>query len=236
MDVVVRCQDVKKTFGTRTALQDITVKIPSHQVVGILGPNGSGKSSLFRLILGLNQPDSGEISVLGRKPGWNNNHQIAYLPDRARWYGDHTVEGAFQWGMDLLPGFDASKANELADWMEIDKKMRVDGMSKGQEARLMLIMCLARNVPLIVLDEPFTGIDTPSRERIIDALIDRVTEREQTILISTHEIYEAEGLFDSVFFMNEGRVELSGPAEELRAKHGSMVELVGKMSHGGRGR
>ncbi|SFS96424.1 ATP-binding cassette domain-containing protein [Marininema halotolerans] len=234
-DPVVQFRDVNLSYGSRMVLQDFNIEIPSQQVVGILGPNGSGKSSFFRLIMGLNQPDDGEIAVLGHSPGWRNNHQIAYLPDRARWYGNHTVEGAIQWGGDLLPGFDSMKAKELAEWMEIDSSMRIDEMSKGQEARLMLIMCLARKVPLIILDEPFTGIDTHSRERIMDALIDYVTEGEQTILISTHEIYEAEGLFDSVFLINEGQVALSGEAELLRAEHGSMMQLVKKMSHGGRG-
>ncbi|MFC7394950.1 ABC transporter ATP-binding protein [Scopulibacillus cellulosilyticus] len=221
----VNCNQIAKRYGDKYALEELSISIPENKIVGILGPNGSGKSTLFRMITGLVKPDSGEIEVLGKTPGWKTNRDIAYLPDRARWYPNQTVADAFQWAEQLLPGFDMDNAKDLANFMEMDLDLRANGMSRGQEARLMLILCMARNVPLVILDEPFSGIDVISRERIIEGMIDYLSDRDQTILISTHEIYEVEGMFDYAIFLNQGKAILSEDVEELRAQYGSMHDI-----------
>lgn len=225
----IRCTNVTKRYGTKNALDELNLAIPEGRVVGVLGSNGAGKSTLFRTILGLVRPDSGDITVMGQLPGYKTNSQIAYLPDRARWYHDHTVQKALQWGDHFLPEFNLDEANRIASFMKLDPDMKVGGMSKGQEARLMLVLCLARHVPLMILDEPFSGIDTLSREQIIDSLIDYISEKDQTILLSTHEIYEAEGLLDYAVFLEEGRVVLADDSEVLRSRYGSLHSIPRKL-------
>jgi ABC-2 type transport system ATP-binding protein len=117
-------------------------------------------------------------------------------------------------------------ARVLAEFMKVDLDAHVRDMSRGQEARVMLILCIARRVPLIILDEPFSGIDAISRARIIDCLIDHISDGEHTVLISTHELYEAEALFDHAVFLDAGRVVLSGDADELRRQYGSMHSIM----------
>ncbi|WP_067924349.1 ABC transporter ATP-binding protein [Alicyclobacillus shizuokensis] len=221
-ETAVLCEQVEKRYGANRALDGLDLTIPAGRVVGVLGPNGSGKSTLFRMITGLVRPDAGRIRVFGEAPGWRTNRDIAYLPDRARWYSDHTVQQAFRWAETFLPGFSLEEALGLAEFMKLPLDGRVRDMSRGQEARVMLILCIARRVPLIILDEPFTGIDTVSREKIIDALIDRVSDGERTVLISTHELYEVEALFDLAVFLESGRVIRSGDTDELRRQFGSM--------------
>ncbi|HET7577968.1 MAG TPA: ABC transporter ATP-binding protein [Bacillales bacterium] len=225
----VHFQNVTKQYGKKSALDQLNLSLPSGGIVGVLGPNGSGKSTLFRLITGLTRPDSGTISVLDQSPGWKTNANIAYLPDRARWYPDHTVERAFEWGQSFLPGFELQTAQRLAADMKLEPDMKADGMSRGQEARLMLILCIARKVPLIILDEPFSGIDALSREKIVEGLIDHMDGSGQTVLISTHEIHEAEGLFDRTVFLDNGQVKLTGEADELRREYGSMDTLLRRL-------
>lgn len=225
-NMAVTCTDVSKRYGNRMALNGLTLEIPSGGIVGILGPNGSGKSTLFRTLMGITRPDSGNISVLGSVPGWETNAKIAYLPDRARWYADHTVRKALDWGSSLLPNFDRSRALALAHEMNLDLGQSVNGMSRGTEARLMLILCLARQVPLMILDEPFVGIDLISREKIIDALVASATEQETTVLLSTHEISDTESLFDYAVFLRAGRVERHGDADFLRSQYGSMRDIM----------
>lgn len=109
--------------------------------------------------------------------------------------------------------------------MDLDLAVQVSTLSKGQEARLHIILCLARRVKLVLLDEPFSGIDLLSRERIIQLIINSMIDQPQTILISTHEIHETEGLFDHVVFLNKGRLVLEGDAEALRQEKGSIESI-----------
>ncbi|GGE56887.1 ABC transporter ATP-binding protein [Pullulanibacillus camelliae] len=225
MSTVIQCRDVIKTYDDKKALNGLTLDIPEQSIVGVLGPNGCGKSTFFRSLVGLVQPDSGVLEILNQKPNWRNNADIAYLPDRARWYPNHTVRRAFDWAESFLPHFIREQAEKLADFMELDLDLKARGMSKGQEARLMLILCMARDVPVVILDEPFSGIDVLSREQIIEGIIDYLHEREQTILISTHEIHEIEGLFDFTVLMDKGKAIWTGRTEALRAEYGSMHQV-----------
>ncbi len=229
MSNIIECQSVSKRFGNKYAIDHLNLSLPSGKVIGILGENGAGKSTLFRLLTGLSSPEEGSIKILGQKPGYNTNAKIAYLPDRARWYTDHKVNDAFVWGENFLPGFVRQDADRLLSLMNIDIEMDVSGMSRGQEARLMLIMCLARDVPLIILDEPFSGIDTVSREKIVEGLIDYISDRQQTILISTHEIYEVEGLLDYVVYLEDGKIRLAEDSDQIRKTYGAIHCLPKKL-------
>ncbi|GMA57664.1 ABC-2 type transport system ATP-binding protein [Alicyclobacillus sacchari] len=226
IEYAVKCLQVGKRYGRSQALCNLSLSLPQGRTIGILGPNGSGKSTLFRLLMGLSQPDSGHIEILGQRPSWQVNRDIAYLPDRARWYVGDTVRDAFRYAQRLLPGFSQHLADNLADVMEISLHMKVDAMSRGQEARLMILLCVAREVPLIILDEPFSGIDLLSRERIIECLIHHMSRREVTMLVSTHELHEAEPLLDHAVFLNRGELIMSGDADELRAHHGSLERIM----------
>lgn len=227
---VIEAKVLSKRYGQKQAIDQLTLQVERGSVTALLGANGAGKSTFFRMVTGLVSPDGGELTVLGRAPGWQTNRQIAYLPDRARWYKQYTTEGTLRFGEQFLPGFDSRQARQMAEQMHLPLDMLVQGMSKGQEARLMLILCVCRDVPLIILDEPFSGIDGASRAAIMDGLIDAISERQQTLLLSTHEITEAEGLFDNVLFLSKGHLRFSGSAEALRAEFGSIDRLARQLS------
>ncbi|MBB6635612.1 ABC transporter ATP-binding protein [Cohnella thailandensis] len=225
MTVAIKGAGITKSYGKRRALDGFDIEVPEYAITAILGPNGAGKSTFMRMLTGMVEPDSGTLTVLGERPSWQNNRRISYLPDRARWYQGHTVEKAIEWGARLLPEFRKDEAWELAGSLGLEADLETEGMSKGQEARLMLALCLAREVPLLILDEPFSGIDMLSREKIVAALIDSFSTRRQTVLICTHEIAETESLFDHAVFVNDGRTALAGSVEDLRAERGSMQDI-----------
>jgi ABC-2 type transport system ATP-binding protein len=215
---IVTFQQVVKSYGRKRALDGITLSFPKGKVIGLLGENGAGKSTMFKMMVNLIQPTSGEVRVLGQKPSWRLNEHIAYLSDRARWYKHHSVEEAIQYGAQVFPRFDLEKAKQMAEFMKLEPTQHVSDMSKGQEARLQLLLSLARDVDLILLDEPFSGIDLLSREKIVELMIDTMTEGEKTIIISTHDIHEVEGLFEHVVFLKGGTVVSQTDVEALRQK------------------
>ena len=225
MSNAIEIQYLNKSYGSKKALDDLYVSFPEGQITGLLGPNGAGKSTLFKVIVGLVKPQCGNISVFGQHPHWKLNAEIAYLPDRAKWYKVHTIQQALTYALHVLPGFDLPRALQMVNLMKLDLDEQVSALSKGQEARLHIILCLARKVKLVLLDEPFSGIDLLSRERIIQSLIDSMMEQPQTIVISTHEIHEAESLFDHVVFLNKGELILEGNAEALRQEKGSIESI-----------
>ncbi|THF75122.1 ABC transporter ATP-binding protein [Cohnella fermenti] len=225
MKAAIKGEGLTKRYGKRKALDNFDIEVPEYAITAILGPNGAGKSTFMRMLTGLVAPDSGSLTVLGERPSWRQNRLVSYLPDRARWYQGQTVESAIEWGTKLLPEFRRDTAWELAGSLGLEADLETEGMSKGQEARLMLTLCLAREVPLLVLDEPFSGIDMISREKIVLALIDAFATRRQTVLICTHEIAETESLFDHAVFVKDGRAALSGGVEELRSRSGSMQDI-----------
>ncbi|WP_088187311.1 ABC transporter ATP-binding protein [Desulfosporosinus sp. FKA] len=216
---------LSKSYGSKIALDDLYVSFPEGQITGLLGPNGAGKSTLLKVIVGLVKPQAGNVQLFGQPPHWKLNAKIAYLPDRAKWYKAHTIERALNYALTILPGFDLPRALKMVITMDLDLDSRVSALSKGQQASLYVILCLARKVKLVLLDEPFTGIDLLSRERIIQSLIDSMIDQPQTIIISTHEIYETESLFDHVVFLNRGKLVLEGNVEALRQEKGCIESI-----------
>ena len=216
---------VAKDFEKKPALDHLTVAFPTGQITGLLGPNGAGKSTLLKMLVGLVHQDEGTISVFGRSPSWRNNGEIAYLPDRGRWYALQTIAEALAYAQVIFPAFDLDLARKMADSMDLDPAAQVSTLSKGLEARLNLILCLARRVRLVLLDEPFSGIDLVSRDKITQNIIDSMLDLPKTIIICTHEIHEAESIFDHVIFLDQGRQVLAGNAEQLRAEKGSIESV-----------
>ena len=222
MNNIIETHGLTKTYNGKPAIDNLTVAFPEGKVSGLLGPNGAGKSTLLKLLVGLAKADSGTITVFGEKPSWAVNARISYLPDRAKWYRHHTVEHALNYSSLIFPSFNLEKAKEKVRFMELDMKSEVGSLSKGHQACLMLAICLARDTGLVLLDEPFSGIDLISRERIIHSIIDSLAEQKQTFIISTHEIYDAESLFDYAVFLDRGKLLKAEEAEALRAGDGSI--------------
>ncbi|SFJ73692.1 ABC transporter ATP-binding protein [Thermoflavimicrobium dichotomicum] len=225
MQKAVELRHVTRRYGKKIALHDVSMAIPKGKAIGLLGENGAGKSTLLKLIAGIMKPTSGEIKVFDETPNWRIRERIAYLGDLSQWYKFQRIDEAIQYAANIFPHFQIEKAKEYLDFMKLDPQRKVEELSKGQTMRLQLILCLARQVDLFLLDEPLSGIDLISREKIIDLLIELLSEREVTLIISTHEIHEAEGLFEHVILLQNGKVVKEGDAEQLRVEVGSIQKV-----------
>ncbi|MBC7222634.1 ABC transporter ATP-binding protein [Candidatus Bipolaricaulota bacterium] len=219
--MVVRLCGVTKKYGRVEALRGVDLEIPCGQVVGLLGPNGAGKSTLLRILAGMCFPSTGTVEVLGGPPR-RHRARIAFLPEPGcllPWMTPPQVE---RLARGLFPDFQVQRFRELLEFLEVPARP-AGTLSRGERQRLELALITSRNADLYLLDEPLGGVDLVSRRRILQGLI-RTWRSEATTIISTHEVHEAEGLFERVVFLNQGRVVLDEMAENLRAQGRSVAE------------
>ena len=221
---VIEMTGIHKRYLLKHALKGIDLRIQRGTIVGLLGPNGSGKSTLLKMLAGLIYPTSGLIRVNGREPDVRNKAHIAYLPEIDNLYGWMTVKETLGFVASFYRDWETDKAAHMLDAMELDPKQKVRNLSKGMRARLKLIVALSRNVPLVLLDEPFSGIDPSSRAAIIRSIIREFRSDEQTIVLSTHSVKESEPMFDDVVFLRDGQVHTHDTAENLRTEYGCSLE------------
>ncbi len=224
---MIEFKEVSKYFGSVKALDNMSVNYTGGKITGLFGPNGSGKSTALKTIVSLNKADSGEVLIFGKKPSVETREDISYLPEIDYIYPWMTIQKAADFVKGIYGDWDDAKYNDLIKFLGLEPEMVVKKISRGMRAKVKLLLCFSRNAEIMLLDEPLSGIDILTRDKIIETIIKDYRVGEQTIIISTHEIQEVEGLVDDVVFIREGRVILQGEAEKLRNEN--KLSLVGLM-------
>lgn len=156
-DTLLYLQDVSKRFGKKTALDHISLEIAPGRMVGLLGSNGSGKSTLIKLINGLLVPSSGQIFICGQAPGPKTKAIVSYLPERTYLPDTVRVKGLLSFFRDFYTDFDAAKAEEMLQKLDIDPSSPLKTLSKGTREKVQLIMVMSRRARVYILDEPIAG-------------------------------------------------------------------------------
>lgn len=222
----IEVDNLWKRYRGTAALRGVSLNFESGKVTGVLGENGSGKSTLFRIIAGVTRQSEGTVRIDGRDVGPVTRSETAYLPEMDSFYTWMTVGEQLEFLSAFFPGWDAHKARELLDFMKLTPGDRIDELSQGQRARLKIVAAFAWPSRLVVMDEPFNGIDPPSRRRILQALVREYRVDTQSILLSTHMVDEVEELVENVVYLREGQVAIEGRADDLRAeKSGSLSDI-----------
>jgi len=213
--------------GKDFEIPNLDLHVPSGSIYGFLGPNGSGKTTTIRLILGLLRPLSGRVTVLGL-PMPDRHAQIlgrvGYVPEQPHLDATLTVRELIDFQAAFYPRWDRARADELVERFELDGEHLFGRLSKGQKAKLMILLALAQRGDLLVLDEPTDGLDPVVRRDILSALLTYVSEHGATIFISSHLVHELERVCDWVAVMDEGRLITEAPMEKL--KHGTKRLVV----------
>ena len=225
MTPILECNSLSKRYGTKEALKNINLIIQPGQIIGLLGPNGSGKTTLIKLINGLLQPSGGSILVNGMKPGLETKKIVSYLSDKNYLSDWMKVEDILQMFEDFYPDFNRQKANEMLKDLDIDEKQKFKTLSKGTKEKVQLILVMAREAKLYVLDEPIAGVDPAARDYILRTIL-RNYNPEATVIISTHLIADVEQIFDAVVFINKGEINLFETVDDVRLKHGKSVDQL----------
>jgi len=213
---MITLTNVTKKYGSKKALDQVSIELTKGKLIGLVGENGSGKSTTLKLIAGLNYPTSGEIKVNGEKVTRRIAGSVSYLSELDEYYRFFTVKRSIEFHATQFKDFDKEKAYEIMGFMKLDPNDKLKHLSKGNRGRLKIVLSLARNVPVILMDEPFSGLDPMVRNSIVKGLISFIDLDKQLVLITTHEIREVENILDEVIAIKAGSIIGHHNVEELR--------------------
>lgn len=240
-DPVIAVSDLTRRFGGTTALERVSVTVPRGAVYGLVGENGAGKTTLIRHILGLLRAQHGAVRVFGLDPVADPVavlSRIGYLSEERDLPGWMRVDELIRYSRAFYPEWDEGYAEELRAAFAIDTQATVADLSKGQKARVGLLIALAYRPELLVLDEPSSGLDPVVRRDILDAVIRTIANEGRTVLFSSHLLDEVEQVADHVTMISRGRIVLDAPLADIRASHrdGNRVPSLDEIfvAHAGR--
>lgn len=220
---VIEISNVTKKYNDRIAVNNFSFTAESGKIYGFLGPNGAGKTTTIRMIMGIIEPDSGDIKVFGKKLSEDSKKRIGYIPEERGLYRKYKVADILLY-FGRLKGLSSEEARKNTEvWLDrVGLKdranSRIEELSKGMQQNIQLIVSLINNPDLVILDEPFVGLD-PINTRNMKEIIYSLKESGKTIIFSTHQMNEAERLCDHIFLINKGTKVIDGPIEEVKKKY-----------------
>ena len=226
---ILECKNLTKSYQKgRPVLKELNLTLPAGRIIGLLGPNGCGKSTLIKLITGLLQPDSGEITVGGFPIGAESNALVSYLPERTYFSSGMRVSQLVDFFKDFYADFDPERAYRLLADLKIDPTAQLKTLSKGTKEKVQLILVMSRDAKLYLLDEPIAGVDPAAREYILSTIVSNYNP-EATIIITTHLITDVEQVLDDFLFLGYGgQILRAGNAEEVRNHTGKSLDQLFK--------
>jgi ABC-2 type transport system ATP-binding protein len=221
---VIEIENVTKTFGRHVAVDDLSLNVPQGSIYGFIGPNGSGKTTTLRMIMRIYHPDpgTGRIRVLGEESFEAANNRIGYLPEERGLYKKMRVRDVLRFyaelkgRRDFRPAVDSwLERMDLTDWAN----QKVDTLSKGMAQKVQFISAVIAEPELVILDEPFTGLDPVNADVLREAVLD-LRRGGATVVFSTHDMSVAEKMCDFVFMIFKGRKVLDGTLESIQDTYG----------------
>ena len=220
---ILECTELTKNYGYKTALRSVNLSIEPGRIVGLLGPNGSGKTTLIKVCTGLLTPTSGAVTIGGMKPGPETKAIVSFLPEIPYLNDWMKVSQLLAFFRDFYIDFNHEKALDMLGSLRIDTRESLKSLSKGTKEKVQLVVVMAREAQLYLLDEPIGGVDPAARDYILNTII-RNYNPEASVVISTHLISDIEQVLDDVIFLKEGEIVLTSSVDDLRARHGMSVD------------
>ena len=219
----VDLHNIRKVYEQKVAVEGLSLRIEPGQMFGLLGPNGSGKTSTIRMMIGITVPDSGTVSLFGQPFTRANLKRVGYLPEERGLYKKMGVLKQLVF-MGQLHGLTAAesdrRARQWADRLQIAEALpkRTDELSKGMQQKIQFIASLMHDPDLVILDEPFSGLDPVNAGLLQDTMIELRNEG-KAILFSTHRMDQVEKMCDAIALIHRGRVVLEGPIREVKNRY-----------------
>jgi ABC-2 type transport system ATP-binding protein len=224
---------LQKSFGKVQAVKDVSFEVHPGEIFGMLGPNGAGKTTTIRMMMDIFRPDGGQIQILGGKLDESKKCRIGYLPEERGLYKDLSLEQTLVF-FATLKGLRESKARDrLAGWLKrLDlyehRAKKVQELSKGMQQKAQLIATLVHEPDLIVVDEPFSGLD-PVNTRLVKEIFEEQRQAGKTVIMSTHQMNQVEALCNRIVLIHRGRSVLYGEVSQIKRNFaGNAVRVQGQ--------
>lgn len=216
----IEVQGLTRRYKSALAVDSLDLTVPRGTVLGLLGPNGAGKSTTLRMIMGLLRPTAGRIRVLGldpfEKPG-QVRQRIGYVPETPQIYRWMTTREVLRFCRALYADWNDEQAELLADAFQLPAQRKVRQLSKGMLAKLSLLIALAHDPDLLILDEPLSGLDPLARDEFLDGVLQGLCSGQRSVIFSSHQLDEVNRLSDAVAVLHAGRLLTHCSLDELRS-------------------
>lgn len=221
MTDVIHASGLGMAYGRRWALRDCTISIPEGRVVGLVGPNGAGKTTLLHLAVGLLEPTTGTIEVLGARPtgAADQLRRVGFVAQETPLYVGMSVANHLRMGAWTNPTWDASLAERRVEGLGLDQRQKAGTLSGGQRAQLALTLAIAKRPELLILDEPVASLDPLARRDFLRSLMEIVAEHSVSVVLSSHLVADLERVCDHLVVLCDSRMQLAGDVDQLVASH-----------------
>lgn len=227
---ILSLENVTKQFGHLVAVDDLSVEIPAGCIYGFLGPNGAGKTTTIRMMMNIIYPDSGRISIFGQEYTGEMRERIGYLPEERGLYRKMRVKDILHYFGQLKGMAKKRLRTSVDDWLQKMEltgwaNSKVEELSRGMQQKIQFIATVIHDPDLIILDEPFAGLD-PVNADLLKTIIIELRSAGKTVVFSTHVMEQAEKLCDAIFLINKGRKILDGGLDEIKDRYRSNSVIV----------
>ncbi len=232
----VEVNHIFKSYAEKTAVNDVSFTVNTSEIFGLIGPNGAGKTSTIRMIMNIIRPDTGEVAILGKRLSEVSKNQMGYLPEERGLYRKLSVIDSILY-LATLKGMARQAAESKADdllrqtGMLPHKNKKIEELSKGMEQIIQFIVTIIHDPKLVILDEPFSGLD-PANAELLEEMIGNLKHRGTAVILSTHRMNEVEELCDRLLMINNGRAVLYGSLNEIKSRyrHNSvLLDVAGEL-------
>ena len=217
---MIRTDDLVKSFGSVRALDGLSLHVEKGAVYGLTGVNGSGKTTLIKHLTGVMLPDSGICTIDGM-PVVDNiivKERMAYVPDELYFFGNYTLLGMRRFYKGLYPAWSDERYRQMVSDFGLPENSRINRFSKGMQKQAQFLLSLCTRPDVMILDEPIDGLDPIMRRKVWGWRLKDVADRQMTVLVSSHNLRELEGICDSVGIIDKGKLLFEGKLDDLKGQ------------------
>ena len=218
---MIQAQDVSKSYESIPVIKNINLELKQGSIFGLIGANGAGKTTLIKTLCGIYAPDTGHVRLHDKDVYKDSDirQNIAYVPDNITFYNNFTVKDMKDFYKNIYRNWDEDRYMTLREVFTFDEKKRIKHLSKGMKTQLLLLIALSCKPEVILMDEPTSGLDPFIRKEVLNLIVQDVSYRSTSVLISTHNVSELEQICDTVGFINKGEMKLQQDMDNLKTSY-----------------